>query len=164
MTMVGTLQKEIKQTRPFESLAQEAFLNLQRTSDFLLRRVANGLKPYGITPPQFNVLRILRGAGGKGLITREIGERMITAVPDVTRMIDRIEALGLIYRERGLADRRLVTVCIADSGLKLLSELDIVFEDFHEVLFGECSEQEITELIGVLEKLRSGKTGKLQKK
>lgn len=162
--MVGTLQKEIRQTKPFESLGQEAFLNLQRTSEFLERKVANGLKPYGITPPQFNVLRILRGAGAEGLITREIGERMVTAVPDVTRMLDRIEALGLIYRERGIADRRLVTVCIADSGLKLLSELDVALKDFHKELFGECSEQEITGLIGVLEKLRSGKAGTLKKK
>ena len=162
--MVGTLKKEIRQTKPFKSLSQEAFLNLQRTSDFLLRKAASELKPYGITPPQFNVLRILRGAGSKGLITREIGERMITAVPDVTRMLDRIEALGLIYRERGLEDRRLVTVCITDSGLKLLSDLDVVFKDFHKVLFEACSEQEITELIGILEKVRSGKTSKAHRK
>ncbi|MCB1023784.1 MAG: MarR family transcriptional regulator, partial [Acidobacteria bacterium] len=76
--MVNTLQTEIKQAKTFESLEHEAFLNLQRTTDFLMRKVTEALRPYCITPPQYNVLRILRGAGESGLINREIGERMLT--------------------------------------------------------------------------------------
>lgn len=154
ITVANLLRQEIKQTKPFDSLADEAFLNLQRTSDFLTRKVAEALKPFGITPPQYNVLRILRGAGEQGLINREIGERMLTFVPDVTRMLDRLEARNLICRERGIADRRLVTACITAEGLELLSNLDEVFHDFHKHLLGGCSENELSDLIDMLEKLR----------
>lgn len=157
--MGGLLQQEIRQTKPFISLADEAFLNLQRTSDFLVRKVAEALKPFGITPPQYNVLRILRGAGEQGLITREIGERMLTFVPDATRMLDRLEARNFVCRERGIEDRRLVTACITSDGLELLAKLDKVFKDFHKKLLGGCSEKELADLIGMLEKLRCGALG-----
>lgn len=152
--MANLLRQEIKQAKPFDSLADEAFLNLQRTTDFLMRKVVDALKPFGITPPQYNVLRILRGAGAQGLINREIGERMLTFVPDVTRMLDRLEARNLICRERGIADRRLVTACITAEGLKLLANLDEIFHDFHNRLLGGCNEKELKSLIKMLEKLR----------
>ncbi len=154
--MVGLLQREIKQSKPFNSLADEAFLNLQKTSDHLVRKVAEALKPFGITPPQYNVLRILRGAGNEGHINREIGERMLTFVPDVTRMLDRLEARNLICRERGIEDRRLVRAFITSDGLELLSKLDKVFKDFHRHLLAGCSEKELADLIGMLERLRCG--------
>jgi DNA-binding MarR family transcriptional regulator len=154
--MTSLLQQEIKQTKPFNSLADEAFLNLQRTADFLMRKVADALKPFNITEPQYNVLRILRGAGEHGLINREIGERMLTFVPDVTRMLDRLEARKLIGRERGLEDRRLVTACITSEGLELLKKLDGIFKKFHTQLLSGCSEKELGELIQMLEKLRRG--------
>lgn len=154
--MIDLLRQEIKQTKPFNSLADEAFLNLQRTVEFLMRKVADALKPFDITPPQYNVLRILRGAGEHGLINREIGERMLTFVPDVTRMLDRLEARKLICRERGIEDRRLVTACITSEGLELLKKLDGIFKNFHKQLLGGCSEKELGELIEMLEKLRRG--------
>ncbi|MGI8470534.1 MAG: MarR family winged helix-turn-helix transcriptional regulator [Pyrinomonadaceae bacterium] len=152
--MANLLRREIKQAKPFDSSADEAFLNLQRTTDFLTRKVVDALKPFGITPPQYNVLRILRGAGKSGLINREIGERMLTFVPDVTRMLDRLEARNLICRERGIADRRLVTARITAEGLKLLAKLDKIFHDFHNRLLGGCNERELKSLIKMLEKLR----------
>src|SRR6185369_6427409 len=109
VTVMHLIRQEIKQTKPFNSVADEAFLNIQRTADHLMREVSDALKPFNITEPQFNVLRIMRGAGEQGLINREIGERMLTFVPDVTRMLDRLEARKLIWRERGTDDRRLVT-------------------------------------------------------
>lgn len=154
--MADLLRQEIKQTKPFDSLASEAFLNLQRTSDFLTRKLTDTLKPFGVTPPQYNVLRILRGAGENGLINREIGERMLTFVPDVTRMLDRLEKQNLICRERGIEDRRLVTACITEEGLSLLSNLDEVLQDFHKNLLGGCNKKELAELIKMLEKLRCG--------
>lgn len=153
--MADLLRREIKQTKPFVSLADEAFLNLQRTSDFLTRKVVDLLKPHRITPPQYNVLRILRGAGESGLITREIGERMLTYVPDATRMLDRLESRNFICRERGVEDRRLVTACITAEGLELLANLDNVLKDFHKNLLGGCSDNELRDLIEMLEKLRS---------
>ena len=154
--MADLLRQEIKQTKPFDSVASEAFLNLQRTSDFLTRKLTDTLKPFEITPPQYNVLRILRGAGKTGLINREIGERMLTFVPDVTRMLDRLETRDLICRERGIEDRRLVTACITKEGLDLLSNLDEVLQDFHKNLLGGCNENELAELVDMLEKLRCG--------
>ena len=156
ITMAGLLQQEIKQTKPFDSLASEAFLNLQRTTDFLIRKLTETLKPFEITPTQYNVLRILRGAESEGLINREIGERMLTFVPDVTRMLDRLETRNLVCRERGIEDRRLVTVCITSEGLNLLSNLDEILRDFDKNLLGGCNEEELGNLIEMLEKLRCG--------
>lgn len=153
--MVDLLRREIKQSKPFGSLAEEALLNLQRTVDFLNRKVVELLKPHGITPPQYNALRILRGAGKNGLITREIGERMLTYVPDATRMLDRLESRKLICRERGVEDRRLVTACISPEGIDLLATLEGEIENFHKNLLGGCSEEELRQLIEMLEKLRS---------
>lgn len=153
--MTDLLRQEIKQTKPFESAAHEAFLNIQRTSDHLTRRLVEMMKPYSITPAQYNVLRILRGAGEKGLINKEIGERMLTFVPDVTRMLDRLESRGFVCRERGAEDRRLVTAFVTDAGKALLSELDEDLRSFHQQLFVECGDSEIEQLINILEKLRS---------
>lgn len=154
IAMFDLLRQEIKQSKPFDDTAEEAFLNLQRTTDFLMRKVCGALKPFDITPPQFNVLRILRGAGTEGLIHREIGERMLTFVPDVTRMLDRLEEKKLICRERGSEDRRLVKVFITEDGLNLLSQTDETLCDFHKNLLGGCDEKELKKLIGLLEKLR----------
>src|SRR3972149_8309817 len=90
--MAGRLQAEIKQKKPFRTLEQEAFLNLLRTTDALLRGQAKVLKSVGLSHPQYNVLRILRGAGPHGLACREVCERLITRDPDVTRLLDRLEA------------------------------------------------------------------------
>jgi DNA-binding MarR family transcriptional regulator len=96
--MPSLLQAEIKQSRPFPSAAAEALLSILRTSAMLDHELADALKPFGITPTQHNVLRILRGAGQGGLCGREVAERMVASVPDVPRMLERLEAMGFITR------------------------------------------------------------------
>src|SRR2546421_705841 len=112
------LAKEIKKTKPFDSAEQEALLNLLRTADVLGREMAQVLAPADLSPTQYNMLRILRGAG-EALACGEIGSRMITAAPDVTRLLDRLERRGLVNRCRGEKDRREVKVRITLAGLKL---------------------------------------------
>src|SRR4028118_2217200 len=92
--MATRLQDEIKQSRPFDSLEQEARLGIERTAALLGHAFGEALKPHGITPTQYNVLRILRGAGEKGLCRNEVRERMVAQVPDATRLLDRMEAAG----------------------------------------------------------------------
>ena len=122
--MTGRLRAEIKQRKPFQTLQQEAFLNLQRTADALMRAVAEVLKPAGLSPAQYNVLRILRGAGPEGLACREVGERMVTRDPDITRLLDRLEERGLVGRSREREDRRVITTRITGEGLRILKRLD----------------------------------------
>jgi DNA-binding MarR family transcriptional regulator len=107
--MFRRLREEIQQQMPFESLEQEAVLNVLRTADVLLQRITAVLKPFKLSPSQYNVLRILRGAGPEGLACREIGERMITSDPEITRLLDRLEARGLLTRTRDQKDRRVIT-------------------------------------------------------
>ncbi len=121
---MGRLRAEIKQRKPFESPEHEAYLNLVRTASALMRREAELLKAYELTPAQFNVLRILRGAGAEGLICREIGERMLAYDPDVTKLLDRLEARGLVTRERKAEDRRAVVARISAEGSRMLEAVD----------------------------------------
>ena len=100
-----TLQEELKQSKPFHSLEEEAFLNIARTHAVLEHALAQALKPFDITPTQYNVLRILRGAGADGLCRNEVGERLVRRVPDVTRLLDRMEEMGLVGRVRGGEDQ-----------------------------------------------------------
>ncbi len=120
----SNVQAEIKQQRPFHSAAQEALVALFRTTDLLRRELARVLEPAGITPQQYNVLRILRGAGEAGLPTLEIVTRMIEQAPGITRLLDRLERKTLVQRERCPEDRRRVTCRIAPAGLELLARLD----------------------------------------
>src|SRR2546421_11590448 len=106
--MAGKLAREIHQNRPFSSVEQEVFLNVLRTADVLTTKLEAILKPFGLSPTQYNVLRILRGAGEAGLACGRIAERMITRDPDVTRLLDRLENCGLIRRARQTDDRRVV--------------------------------------------------------
>jgi DNA-binding MarR family transcriptional regulator len=125
------LRNEIEQKMPFSSRAEEAFLNLQRTAAALMDGFEEMLKPYGLTHTQYNVLRILRGAGEEGLPCRELGERMITRDPDVTRLVDRMEKRGLVLRARTSRDRRIIFTRITEAGLALLSKLDEPVAEFH---------------------------------
>src|SRR5574341_1874048 len=121
--MTGRIRREIGQRKPFRRMEDEAFLNLQRTADALLQGVAAALKPVGLSPTQYNVLRILRGSGSGGLACREIAERMITRDPDVTRLLDRLEERRLVVRTREREDRRVITTRITEEGLRLLEDL-----------------------------------------
>jgi DNA-binding MarR family transcriptional regulator len=148
------LQDEIKQTRPFASLEQEAFLSLGRTWAVLDHALAEVLKPHGITPTQYNVLRILRGAGAEGLCRSEVMERMIARVPDATRLLDRLEAAGLIERVRSSQDRRFVTTHISQEGLGLLAELDDIVLACHRRHFEILGDAALGGLIEALGQVR----------
>jgi len=148
------LREEIRQTKPFESPAQEAILGVYRTSDMLQRRFARLVEPHGISLQQYNVLRILRGAGKEGTPTLEIAERMVEKTPGITRLLDKLEAKHLVRRKRCPEDRRQVLCWITDSGVSLLSQLDkpLVQSGLTAV---EClSQTEIRQLIAILGKLR----------
>jgi DNA-binding MarR family transcriptional regulator len=153
--MTGKLQAAIRQFRPFPSLEAEAFLNLQRTADALMRGVAELLKGAELSPTQYNILRILRGAGQDGLSCGEIGERMITRDPDITRLLDRIERRGLISRTRERGDRRVVRARITRAGLDLVGPLDAPVVSLHRQQLGALGAQRLRTLITLLEEVRA---------
>ncbi|HET8653894.1 MAG TPA: MarR family transcriptional regulator [Longimicrobiaceae bacterium] len=148
------LGDEIRQTKPFGSAEQEAHLSIGRTAAALEHAVSEALRPYGITPTQYNVLRILRGAGENGLCRREVTERMVAQVPDATRLLDRMEAAGLIQRSRDATDRRFVTTRISEEGLKLVGELDEPMQALHRRHLGHLSERDLRTLIDLLGRIR----------
>jgi len=154
--MAGRLQAELKQKMPFRSREQEAYLALLRTTDVLQGSVESKLKEFGLTSTQYNALRILRGAGPEGLPCSEIGERMITRDPDITRLLDRLEKQGLVARSRGKADRRVVYGKITSAGLKLLAEMDAPLEKHGREILNHVGQQKLQQLIELLELVRSG--------
>ena len=152
--MSGKLAKEIKQTKPFSSVAEEAILNIQRTAAVLAQRISEIFKPHGLSETQYNVLRILRGAGAPGLACQEIGERMLTHDPDITRLLDRLEGRKLIERARSTEDRRVVVSRITAEGLKVLSALDEETRELPRRMIGHLGEKRLRVLIALLERAR----------
>jgi DNA-binding MarR family transcriptional regulator len=152
--MRHTLRSELKMAGPFASLTHEAHLNIARTEAVLAHRVEEALRPHGITITQFNVLRILRGAGDTGLCRSAIAERMIRRVPDVTRLLDRLEEAKLVTRERTGNDRRYVTTRITPAGLALLRKLDSRVNALHDELLGHLGAERLRALITLLEDAR----------
>ncbi len=152
--MHADLRKELKQTRPFKSPLEEAFLALQRTAAVLEHDLESRLKPSGITGTQYNVLRILRGAGTAGLCRSEIAERMVRRVPDVTRLLDRLEETGHIARARGGDDRRYVTTTITPAGLAALAVLDVEIEGFLDQHMNALTQDQLRTLVDLLSHLR----------
>lgn len=152
--MPGKIQAEIGQSKAFHSLEQEAYLNIHRTAGLLDQAMSELLKPHGLTSRQYNVLRILRGAGECGASCKEIAARMITPDPDVTRLVDRMEGRGLVTRGRSQADRRVVAIRITEEGLELLRALDNPVEKLALRSMGALNADELRELIGLLERLR----------
>lgn len=144
------LLDELRQRKPFASLAQEAHLNLGRTYALLEEGLERVLKPYGITGTQYNVLRILRGAESGGLCRNEIRDRLITRMPDVTRLLDRMEDAGLVTRERDTTDRRLVTTRLTARGRKLVDSLDAPIAAEHERSLGHLGEAQLRTLVRLL--------------
>jgi MarR family transcriptional regulator, 2-MHQ and catechol-resistance regulon repressor len=151
----GRLQHEVKKKHPFQSLEQEVCLNLMRTNDQMHIRFARLFREHGLTPSQYNVLRILRGEG-KPLECMEIAGRTVTVVPGITGLIDRLEVAGLVARERSDKDRRKVYVAITEKALDLLADLDVPVMDLHQRLVGNLSRAEIDQLNRLLEKARAG--------
>ncbi len=152
--MTGQLQKEIKQRKPFASLEQEVVLNVMRTAGSLRQGTTELLKPYDISAPQYNVLRVLRGAGGEGLPCSEVGDRLVSRDPDVTRLLDRLEKRGLIDRGRSATDRRVVTATITKKGIELVNELDTPVTEMHGSQLGHMKKKELKKLVSLLEKAR----------
>lgn len=149
----GRLQRELKKRRPFDSLEQEATLNVARTADRFGICFARLFREFGLTPSQYNVLRILRGEG-RPLPILEVADRMVAAVPGITGLVDRLEGMSLVARERSTEDRRVVFVAITSQGLGLLSKLDAPVAAAHKRLLGHLSPAELRELTRLLEKAR----------
>lgn len=148
--MPTDLQEELRQRRPFQSQQEEAMLNVVRTSAVLQDAFEELLKPYGLTSTQYNVLRILRGADATGLCRNELRDRLLTRMPDVTRLLDRMEEIGLVVRERDTVDRRLVTTQLTRQGRRLVDDLDAAVASEHQRCFGHLSKSQLTTLIQLL--------------
>jgi DNA-binding MarR family transcriptional regulator len=155
--MAPGLQAELKQKAPFTSREQEAYLSLLRTADALQSRVEAKLKEFGLTGTQYNALRILRGAGADGIPCSEIGERMITRDPDVTRLLDRLQKRGLVERSRGKQDRRVIYGKITPAGLKLLREMDAPLARHGREILQHVGQAKLVQLIELLELARDKK-------
>jgi DNA-binding MarR family transcriptional regulator len=148
------LKLEIAQEAAFFSVEEEALLNLLRTSDCVQRAFHLKTRAWVVTSTQYNVLRILRGAQPDGLTCSAIGSRMITAEPDITRLLGRLKSLKLIRQQRDSHDRRVVWTQIAAAGLKLLDEMDPIIQLIPGELLGHLDREELAELIRLLELAR----------
>lgn len=151
---MSDLKTELKQRKPFRSLRHEAHLSVLKTAAGLEHEMESAVKPHGITATQYNVLRILRGAGPDGLCRNEIGSRMLRPVPDVTRLLDRMEDLKLVRRERGSEDRRFVATRITRTGLEVLRTLDPVVDALTDAQMGGIADTRLRALIDVLGDIR----------
>ncbi len=152
--MSGKVAQEIVQTKPFVCREEEAFLNLARTHEHIMQGFGELFREFNISTTQYNVLRILRGAGTEGLNCTEAAQRMISHDPDITRLFDRLEARGLIARSRSTADRRVVRAIITEQGLDILTKLDQPVFDLHAQQMHNLNAGEMEELIRLLELLR----------
>ena len=151
---MGNLQAEIRQEKPFANLEQEVVLNIMRTAAALRQSTAEVLRPWDLSGPQYNILRILRGAGDGGLPCSEIADRLVSRDPDVTRLLDRLEKRGLVVRGRWSADRRVVTARITDEGVELADRLDSPIAKKHKAQLGHMKKKHLKALIGLLEAAR----------
>lgn len=152
--MAGKILKELQQTKPFRHIEEEVFLNLQRSADAMMQEISDILKPFGLSPTQYNVMRILRGAGDAGITCKEIGARMITRDPDITRLLDRLERRRLVTRNRAKEDRRFVSIHITSEGLALLRELDEPIAQRQLALMQHMDKQQLYRIVELLENIR----------
>jgi DNA-binding MarR family transcriptional regulator len=150
----GGLRAEIRQNKPFRSRQQEALLGLLRTAALIRRNDARLMEPAGISPEQYNVLRILRGAGREGLPTLDIVERMIEPSPAITRLLDKLESKGLVRRVRCAKDRRQVLCTITASGLELLARLDEPVDKAAKDAI-KLGREDLDQLIRLLDRVRA---------
>lgn len=152
--MARSLQDQLKQKIPFDLPEEEVALNIQRTYSAFAGPSLRFFKQYNLSPPLYNILRILRGAGRGGLSCSQIGERLVARVPDVTRLLDRLEQNGWAIRRRSSEDRRLVTITITPKGRKLVDKLDKPTSEQLQKLFGHLTKKEMTDLNRLLVKAR----------
>lgn len=150
-----SIQEELQQRRPFQSKREEVLLALMRTAAVVKRPVAKVVEAHGLSLAQYNVLRILRGAGAEGLPTLTIRERMIEEAAGITRLIDKLEAAELVRRDRGASsDRRQVFCCITEKGLELLATLDPPVTAADDQTLALLDDARLDELLRVLEEVR----------
>jgi DNA-binding MarR family transcriptional regulator len=152
--MPNGLRAEIKQSKPFPRRSSEAMLSILRTAAALEHQLGEALKPAGITLTQYNVLRILRGAGAEGLCGREVAERLVARASDVPRLLERMEAMELISRERDATDRRHVTARITRKGLDLLASATPHLDAVERSRLGRLSDATLRDLIDGLAAVR----------
>ncbi len=150
-----SLQEEVQKREPFELAEEEAYLNLLRSQEKLYDHFSQLFKQYGISQPQYNVLRILRGMGGSGVRTLDLIGPMVNRVPDITRLVDRLEGAGLVTRNQTKEDRRVVLVQITPKGLELLAQLDKPVRDNLRAQLGHLTAEELAELNRLLLKARN---------
>ncbi len=148
------LQQELKKRQPFASAEEAAALNILRTSDWIDNRLGRLFREFGLTPSQYNVLRILRGEG-RPLPSLEIADRMIQAVPAITGLIDRLEKQQLVERRRCEEDRRVVYVAITPRAIEVLKRIDKPLAELHKTLMGQLTARELSTLSRLLEKARA---------
>lgn len=148
--MPTTLQQEIRQRKPFTSLHEEANLNIVRTNAVVQEAYERLFKEYGISPAQYNVLRILRGAGPEGLCRNEIRDRLLTRMPDVTRLLDRMEEAGLVTRTRSTEDRRQVPTRLTERGRELVESLGGPVARLNRRRLRHLTDQQLRTLIELL--------------
>jgi DNA-binding MarR family transcriptional regulator len=152
---MSRLQQELKQRKPFQSVAQEALLGLMRTTDLVRRQATAVVEPHGITLQQYNVLRILRGGGKDGVPTLEVAERMVEQTPGITRLLDRLEAKGFVTRQRCPKDRRQHLCWITPKSAALLEKLDAPMVQFGEHLMKGLKQEDRVALVRLLDALRA---------
>ncbi len=160
---VSPIQEEIAQRRPFHSLRAEVAVSILRTAALIERHFAQVVVRSGVTVQQYNVLRILRGAGDEGLPTLVIRDRMIHEAPGITRLLDKLEHSGLVRRERCAPDRRQVLCYITDKGLALLGDLDDEMKGADNTAVGALSDDELRELRHLLDVVRAGHRRRVRK-
>ena len=153
--MKRRLQSELQMSKPFETLEQEVHVEIQRTAQVAMRWVMEALKPSGLTPPQYNVLRILRGARPEALKCSTISERMITNDPDLTRLLDRLESVGLVEKSRDTADRRAMNVRITARGLQVLESAATAVREKIDVAMAPLGKKKLETLANLLEQVRA---------
>ena len=157
----GSLKYEIHQTKPFHSIRHEAVLGLLKTSDLVRRVISSVVEPAGITMQQYNVLRILRGAGDEAIPTLEIRARMIEQTPGITRLLDKLERRGWVTRNRHSGDRRQVLCLITPQGKQLIDSLDDGVDAIYDRLLGTVSDAEVQVLVRAMDALRASQSSKL---
>jgi DNA-binding MarR family transcriptional regulator len=145
---------ELKQQKPFRSLSQEAVVGLLRTADILRRGYYTVVAERGLSAQQYNVLRILRGAGPHGLPTLEIANRLLEKSPGITRFIDQLEKLHLLERRRNSSDRRQVFCIITKRGLDLINQMDDPVNAWDHGSLAMLTRRQLTDLIRTLDRIR----------
>jgi DNA-binding MarR family transcriptional regulator len=152
-----SLGEEIGKKRPFDFPEEEAFLNVMRTASVLTSEAARFIKGYGLSEPQYNALRILRGHGPRGVPSQTIGEQLVAQVPDITRLVDRLVERGWAERSRTQEDRRVVMVRATKQGLDLLAKIDKPLRALHEEQLGHMSRAELAAMNKLLVKARGSR-------